>query len=236
MPSTIRFLAPDEACSYLPGRMARMEYEFVASMTADRYAGLMIAGWRRFGSVLFRPRCRHCDACRSLRVDAQRFRPNRSQSRNRRRNEGVMALEIGPPRVTPERLDLYQRFHDHRAGTRGWREREVDPAAYRESFVSNPIPTEEWAYRIDGRLVGLGLVDALPVGLSAIYFVHDPDESRRAPGTWNVLSLLEETRRRGLPHLYLGYWVADCLSLAYKANFRPHEVLGPDGAWRPAGP
>ena len=79
--------------------------------------------------------------------------------------------------------------------------------------------------------MGLGLVDALPVGLSAIYFVHDPDHLDRGLGTWNVLSLIDETRRRGLPHLYLGYWVADCVSLSYKASFRPHQILNADGRW-----
>jgi arginine-tRNA-protein transferase len=99
--------------------------------------------------------------------------------------------------------------------------------------VSNPFPTEEWSYILDGMLVGVGMVDSLPVGLSAIYFVHDPDHHRRGLGTWNVLCLIDEARRRGLPHLYLGYWVADCLSLAYKSSFRPFEILGPDGAWHP---
>jgi arginine-tRNA-protein transferase len=75
-------------------------------------------------------------------------------------------------------------------------------------------------------------VDSLPVGLSAIYFVHDPDHSSRSLGTWNILCLIEEARNRGLPHVYLGYWVAGCLSLAYKASFRPHQLLSPDGTWR----
>jgi leucyl-tRNA---protein transferase len=35
-----------------------------------------------------------------------------------------------------------------------------------------------------------------------------------------------------LPHLYLGYHVAGCRSLEYKANFRPNETLGVDGKWR----
>jgi arginine-tRNA-protein transferase len=100
--------------------------------------------------------------------------------------------------------------------------------------VANPFPAEEWSYRLDGELVGLGHVDALPVGLSAIYFVHDPDLHRRGLGTWNILCMIDEARRRGLPHVYLGYWVADCPSLSYKANFRPHEILGAEGRWHPA--
>jgi arginine-tRNA-protein transferase len=74
-------------------------------------------------------------------------------------------------------------------------------------------------------------VDAVPKGLSAIYFFYDPEERRRALGTYNVLRLIEECRARGLPHLYLGYFVEGCASLAYKARFAPNEIRTPEGKW-----
>jgi leucyl-tRNA---protein transferase len=231
--TSYQFLAPIECCGYLPDQLARMEYEHVSELTAEEYAARMMAGWRRFGHTLFRPRCPSCQACRSLRVEVDRFSPNRGQRRVRKANEGAVQLQVGSPRVSRARLALYQRFHDHRARTRGWDEREESPSSYHSAFVFNPFPTEEWSYFLNGRLVGVGLVDSLPVGLSAIYFVHEPDHHRRGLGTWNVLCLIDEARRRGLPHLYLGYWVADCPSLAYKASFRPFEILGTDGAWHP---
>jgi arginine-tRNA-protein transferase len=74
-------------------------------------------------------------------------------------------------------------------------------------------------------------VDALPLGLSAIYFFHDPSERRRSLGTFNVLSLLAAAEVRRVPHEYLGYFVAGCRSMEYKARFRPSEVLLPSGEW-----
>jgi arginine-tRNA-protein transferase len=100
-------------------------------------------------------------------------------------------------------------------------------------FVANPFATEEWRYWIDGRLVAVGYVDVLSDGLSAIYFFYDPDERRRSLGTFNVLSIIESARRRGLRWAYLGYYVRGCRSLEYKGLFRPNEVLGSDGAWAP---
>ena len=47
----------------------------------------------------------------------------------------------------------------------------------------------------------------------------------------DLMALYERARAQGLPHVYLGYWVADSPKMAYKARFRPSEVLSM-GAWR----
>jgi len=233
--SRFHFLAHPGACGYLPEQTSRMEYEQFARISAEEYAARMLGGWRRFGRCLFRPRCSACDACRPIRVDVRRFSPNRSQRRTRARNEHDLTLTIASPRPSAESLDLYHRFHAFQETAKGWPSQDDnDAASFAESFLDNPFPTEEWRYTLDGRLVGLGFVDHLPpVGLSAIYFVHDPDERARSLGTWNVLRLIEETANRGLPHLYLGYYIADCRSMAYKSAFEPNETRSPDGLWRP---
>ena len=56
---------------------------------------------------------------------------------------------------------------------------------------------------------------------------HDPQHVDRR------VADLDLCAARRLPHLYLGYYVAGCPSLEYKAGFLPNEVLGPDGAWHP---
>jgi arginine-tRNA-protein transferase len=204
----------------------------VTSLTAEEYFGRMLQGWRRFGGMLFRPRCQGCRACQALRVDVAAFRPNRSQRRVIRANRGAVLLRIGPPTVSRAKLQLYDRYHLHQADVKGWPEHPAkDPASYRESFVHNPPFTEEWCYYLDHQLVGVGYVDDLPGGLSAIYFFYEPELRRLGLGTWNVLTVLEEAARRGRRHVYLGYFVPGCPSLEYKANFRPNEILQADGSW-----
>jgi arginine-tRNA-protein transferase len=100
------------------------------------------------------------------------------------------------------------------------------------SLAFNPFPTQEWRYFLDGALVGVGYVDELSGGLSAIYFVRDPAYRDRSLGTWNVVCLLNRARALGLPHVYLGYHADSCPSLQYKGRFRPHEHLDHDGVWR----
>lgn len=234
MEVVFQYIEPPSPCGYLPEELWQIEYVQVAELSLEEYGRLLIGGWRRFGHLLFRPRCPSCDACLSLRIDPRAFCPDRSQRRVRRACEGRVTLDVGSPANSREAFTLYRRFHDFQVEHRGWPRSESDRESFVDGFLRNPFPTEQWSYRLDGRLVGLGFVDAPPnAGLSAIYFVHDPECRNLGLGTWNILRLLDETARRGLPHLYLGYYVADCLSLAYKARFRPHEIRDGDGAWRP---
>jgi leucyl-tRNA---protein transferase len=232
MESLFRYVAPPSQCGYLPDRLWSLEYEMVANITAPEYLERMQQGWRRFGGMLFRPQCPGCRSCQSIRVDVARFRPNRSQRRARKVNGGQIQLRVSSPAVSRAKLTLYDRFHAHQADLKGWPQHPAkDAASYRESFVHNPSFTEEWCYYLDGQLIGVGYVDRLPAGLSAIYFYYDPDQRDRSLGTWNVLCVLDDAIRHGLPYVYLGYFVAGCRSLAYKANFRPNQVLHPDGRW-----
>lgn len=234
METLFHFLAPRSPCGYLPDRDWSLEYELVRTLSPAEYLQRMKEGWRRFGHSLFRPQCPGCRACQSLRVTTAAFQPNRSQRRARKINERDVTLRIGRPSVTRQKLSLYDRYHAFQSDAKGWPQHPAkDAASYRESFVTNPFVTEEWCYFVKDQLAGVGYVDVLPQGMSAIYFYYEPAMRARSLGIWNVLSIIDEARRRGAPHLYLGYFVDGCASLEYKANFQPNEILGPDGVWRP---
>src|SRR5438067_2368596 len=129
--------------------------------------------------------------CRSLRVPVASFRPDRSQRRAWAANEHEVSVSVGPPSVTDDKLELYDKFHAFQHETKGWPGHDGQTAAdYAESFVDNPFPTEEWCYRLGERLVGVGYVDRLPEGLSAIYFFYAP-AGRTGPGprSYPVISL-----------------------------------------------
>jgi arginine-tRNA-protein transferase len=225
----VTFITPLERCEYLPDREWQLQYEIVAHLTVAEYQARLDAGWRRFGHALFRPACPSCRMCESLRIPVLSFAPNRSQRRAWRANADAVSLRIGEPAWSPEKDSLRQKFQEHQHHRKGWPE---DTADYEEMLVHNPVPTEEWCYYVDDRLIGVGYVDCVSSGLSAIYFFYDPDERQRSLGTFNVLSILAEARTRGLPYVYLGYYVKGCQSLEYKANFTPHERLRDGGAWR----
>jgi arginine-tRNA-protein transferase len=227
MESTLSFTAPPARCEYLPHRLARLRYDLIPALGPAGYMDRLRQGWRRFGPVVFHPECPACQACQSLRVPVATFRPNQSQRRAWRKNQTDITLRVGDPSPSPEKQALFARFHEFQHDAKGW------PADGSDGrlFFENPFPTEEWCYYAGERLIGVGYVDALPGGLSAIYFYYDPGERHRSLGTYNVLSILASARARNLPHVYLGYYVAGCRSLEYKARFRPNEVLTGGGTW-----
>ncbi len=209
MESSFRYIAFPRVCAYLPDRLARMEYEYVSALSAEEYLTRMLAGWRRFGKVLFRPQCPGCNECRAVRVRVADFRPNRSQRRAATANEDIVSLRIHKPSVSQQKLAMYDKFHTFQTADKGWPEHPAqDAATYAESFVYHPFPVEEWCYYVGRKLVGVGYVDPLPGppqpieedgdegrqplpmvdantnvgGLSAIYFFYDPDERQPLAG------------------------------------------------------
>ena len=83
----------------------------------------------------------------------------------------------------------------------------------------------------DDRLVGACLTDRLGDGLSAVYSYFAPELDKRSLGTYAILWLVRRAREMNLPYVYLGYWVPQSRKMAYKARFRPSEILQ-GGVWR----
>ncbi|MEZ6064809.1 MAG: hypothetical protein R3B90_03670 [Planctomycetaceae bacterium] len=45
------------------------------------------------------------------------------------------------------------------------------------------------------------------------------------PGTFTILKEIELCQATGRRYNYLGYWIKECPSMAYKDRFEPYEVL-----------
>ncbi len=103
---------------------------------------------------------------------------------------------------------------------------------YRGMVENSPVETFTAEFRDpDGELSAAMLIDQVADGLSAVYSFFDPKRSKQALGTYMVLWLIEEARRRDLAYVYLGYWIEGGAKMDYKSRFRPLEVLTARG-WR----
>lgn len=223
-----RPLTPGEpfACPYLPGRRARQLTVVPRPLSPGVYHALMDLNFRRLGPLFYRPQCGSCDECRMIRVPVAEFRASRAQRRCWERNRDVH-VEVGPLRADEVKHALYRRYLE------GRHDGQMDGSAFefRSFLYSSEIESFEIEYRAARRLFAVGIADVQPLALSAVYCYFEPDAAPRAPGVLNVLWLIEECRRRGLPHLYLGYHVAGSPRMSYKAGYRPCEILGRDGRW-----
>jgi arginine-tRNA-protein transferase len=109
---------------------------------------------------------------------------------------------------------------------------DAEASDFRRFLTAPWSPTVFLELRADSRLLGLAVTDVCITGLSAVYTFFDPVESARSLGTFAILQQVELARRRGIPWLYLGFWIENHPKMDYKRRFRPLQVRGPDG-WRP---
>lgn len=222
-----QFVSDDAGCSYLPERTARLDHLLLLDIEPDVLEKFLERGWRRFGAVYFRPVCPACAECVPLRIPAERFTPSRSQTRAGKRSE--LRLEIGTPQVTPDRIDLCNRWQNSQRLRRSWDNPAMDERRYLLEFAIPHPAALEFAYYDDeggrSRLAAVGLVDATPNAVSAVYTYYDPAYAPQSPGTRCILDQVRYARERGKAWVYLGYRVLGCPSSEYKARFRPHQLL-----------
>ena len=220
-------------CPYLPGRTERKIVTELSGTEAEAlHERLSRAGFRRSHNIAYAPVCPGCQACVPIRVVSEDFTPDRTQRRILRANADLTISEM-PARATAEQFTLFQRYQKNRHD-------DGDMAAmgyydYRAMIEDTPISTGILEFRdAQDRLLGACLTDWLADGLSAVYSFFDTDEDKRSLGTFAVLWLIGRARSLGLPYVYLGYWVPESRKMAYKARFRPSEILI-SGAWHRLG-
>jgi len=218
-------VAEEETCAYLPDQRSKIHYRLIEGCTPRSYQRMLERGWRRFGNCFFRPACQGCQECRSLRVDVASFRPNRSMRRIWRKNQDLRTI-LRRPSLSEHHLALYERYHTDMARRKGWTEKTIAPLDYFLTYVQSH---HEFGYELlflgGDRLVCVALLDVLPRAISAVYCYYEPGLRSRGLGVFSVLREIGLARARGLPYLYLGYWVEGNQSMRYKAHYRPHQIL-----------
>ena len=232
------FMTAPHACGYLPGMIERKVFTHLIGRRAPQINDLLTqAGFRRSQTIAYRPACEGCRACVSVRVPVDLFKPSRTQRRIAAANRDLVG-EQKQNTVTGEHYSLFRDYLSHRHPDGGMMEMSV--LDFSLMVEDSHVETDLIEYRrrgpdtfINGRgtgpLIATALTDVLADGLSMVYSFYDPNETARSLGTYMILDHIERARKRGLPYLYLGYWIEGSRKMDYKAKFLPQERLGQNG-------
>ena len=227
------FLTPGGPCPYLPGHTERKVFaRLTGSLAQPLNEALTHSGFRRSQMIAYRPACEGCNACVSVRIVVGEFAVSRSQKRILKRNIDILRREV-PAEATREQFALLRAYLDSRHSGGGMSD--MGLFDYVAMVEETPVNTHIVEYRATGEdgapgaLMACALTDVLRDGLSMVYSFYHPGEDPRSLGTQMILDHIAAARARGLPYVYLGYWIEGSTKMEYKARFRPLEALGPEG-------
>lgn len=232
------FLTAPSRCPYLPGQQERKVFTHLVGPRAVHLNDVLThGGFRRSQTIAYRPACETCRACVSVRVCVHDFQPGRTFRRILERNADLVGAEI-ENHPSSEQYSLFRSYIDARHGDGGMAEMSV--LDYAMMVEDSHVETHMVEYRrrgpdtfITGRgagdLIATVLVDRMTDGLSLVYAYYDPALMERSLGTFIILDHIQRARKRGLPYVYLGYWVEGSKTMDYKSRFRPQERLRGQG-------
>ena len=216
------FASTPESCGYLQDRKSVSAFANPhMDMDMDTYNELIQHGFRRSGGYIYRPHCPSCQECVSVRVVAKKHDYSRNEMRVIRRNSDLRMHRVAG-KYRDEHFDLYRRYikSRHNEGSMA----NPSKSDYHRFLICDWTDTLFIEYRLNRILLAVAVCDVTSSGLSAVYTFFDSDFADRSPGHFAILSQINETRRRDLDYVYLGYWIRDCAKMSYKRRYKPLEA------------
>nr|POE90575.1 arginyl-trna--protein transferase 1 [Quercus suber] len=130
-------------------------------------------------------------------------------------------------------FDNYQRHVHHESDS------DISRAGFKRFLCSSPLQARVEAggkslgsfhqcYRLDGRLIAMGVLDLLPHSVSGVYFLYHSDFEKWSFGKLSALRELTLALENGYEHYYMGYYIHGCKKMRYKGDYKPQYVLDYD--------
>ena len=192
---------------------------------------LLKGGFRRSQNIAYMPYCDHCAACVPVRIVVNEFEPRRTLAKIWKMNADIEARRA-TGRPTIEQFALFRAYIETRHAEGGMADMSL--LDYSMMIQDSAVETFLTEYRInrpgkvgakDNPLVAAVLCDRLSDGISLVYSFYEPDLAKRSLGNYIIMEQVAFAKSRGLPFVYLGYWIAGSRKMAYKTRFAPQEHL-----------
>jgi arginine-tRNA-protein transferase len=210
------------ACSYIDGLEATTLFvDPNAEIDQRMHTYFSEQGYRRSGSILYKPDCTNCQACMSIRIRVNDYSFSRSEKRILKRNNDLNIFEIEDIRHD----DIYQLYENYITQRHADGDMFPPNREQYENFFNNPFGNTRFvAFALKNTIKAVAIIDNFTNGLSAVYTFFDPNDEERSLGTLAVLWQIQEAKTLNLPYVYLGYWVKQCQKMNYKTRFQPSEI------------
>ncbi|KAJ3299355.1 Arginyl-tRNA--protein transferase 1 [Borealophlyctis nickersoniae] len=149
--------------------------------------------------------------------------------------------------------ETYQLFRKYQIAVHKDPPGKLSPQKYKQFLVDTPLVFEppqipntpgygsfHQKYYADGKLIAVGVIDILPLCVSSVYFMYDPDYGFLSLGVYSALREIAFTKllHNGLPELkyyYMGFYIHSCAKMRYKAHYKPSDLACPQTfVWVPA--
>ena len=214
-------------CNYLPNVDERLIIIVDEAFDKEQqYSWLMHQGFRRSGEQVYRPYCRQCSACQSIRVMVPKFKPSRSQKRQIKKCQKFSVRTSTVP--ADSYYALYEKYINtiHKDGA-------MYPASLEQyqNFLLAKVCSLLFIEIFDqDKLISVAVTDNLSNALSAVYTFYDPNYREYALGIFSILNQIDVAHNMGKEFLYLGYQIDDCQKMNYKNKFHPYQRLT-DNQW-----
>ncbi|XP_065177705.1 uncharacterized protein LOC135808442 [Sycon ciliatum] len=216
-------------------------------ISVEMYEELTMRGWFRRGSVplshyrhIHHPDCGDYETC----TDVERFDPSTSSTYKRvlkRARKAGITVETVRPHMDPASFELYNRYQLTKHGkllkaSDGYCNHIVDTPLLPVTRNGVPYGTVHQLYRMDGRLIGVGVLDVLPHCLISVYMFYDVgcrDVAKLSLGVYAVLQEIEYAKRLNrecgaqVHHYMLGGFCPLNKKVSYKANYPPVRFCAP---------
>ncbi|CAF1935437.1 hypothetical protein Bca4012_074571 [Brassica carinata] len=173
----------------------------------------------------------------------------KSSSNNLQVRKKKLEIHLKRSSFDPEEYELYKRYQ---LRVHNDEPESISKTSYKRFLVDTPLievlPSSDGdddeevppcgfgsyhqQYRVDGRLIAVGVIDILPKCLSSKYLFWDPEFASLSLGNYSALQEIDWVKQNqahcsALEYYYLGYYIHSCNKMRYKAAYRPSELLCP---------
>jgi arginine-tRNA-protein transferase len=151
--------------------------------------------------------------------------------------EHKFEVTLEPDIFTEEKFKLfedYQRHVHHEPPSK------ISPSGFKSFLCGSPLTPQtslaigastkrlgsyHQCYRLDGRLIAMGVLDLLPHCVSGVYLIYHSDFEKWGFGKISALHEASLALEGGYQYYYMGYYIHSCVKMRYKNNYKPQYLL-----------